>query len=91
VAQLEDLARSLLEAYGATSISGGFIGSVHKVGPAPLLGPRVGIPFPVFETHSHGPELAHGIGVLLLLEPLPGSSRPRSTGHVEREPITDAA
>jgi hypothetical protein len=54
------------------SRSAGFIGSVHKVVPAPFFGPRAGIKFPVFATHGHGPELAHGIGVLLLLVAVAG-------------------
>ena len=45
----------------------GLIGSVRKVVPAPFVGPRPAIKFPVFAPHGPGPDIAHGIGVLLLL------------------------
>ena len=47
--------------------SAGLIGSVRKVVPAPFVGPRAGIRFPVFPTHGPGSGLTHGLGVLLLL------------------------
>jgi uncharacterized membrane protein len=49
------------------SRSVGLIGSVRKVVPAPFVGPRAGIRFPVFPAHGPGSDLTHGIGVLLLL------------------------
>ena len=44
-----------------------FMGSVSRAVPAPFVGPRAGIKLPVFPPPGAGPNLAHGIGVLLLL------------------------
>src|SRR5207248_3303980 len=78
-----------LRARGLSMVGDGLVGSVRKVVPAPFVGPRAAFKLPVLAPHAPGPDPGHGIGVLLLLVGIAGSSLRRSTGLAKRNQITD--